>query len=528
VPSPIGGFLCLRAVRETGGTAIAVDESAMERATGELARRSGLDICPEGGAAWAACGELRESGWMRAASGSWSSTPAPASSTDEPQERKDAMRRIDARAAIAAALLAAVAGTAAAETLAFTGARLIPIAGPEIDSGTLVVADGAIVAVGRTGDVAIPAGATVRDLAGRVLMPGLVDTHSHLGRGSGGDASGPLQPDVRILDAVDVRSKNFWKARAGGVTTLNVMPGSGHLLSGQTVYLKPRAVGATIESWLVCADAERALCGGIKMANGTNSQKAPPFPGTRGRSAALQRGLFVRAVDYRTRLERAGDDPAKRPDRDLGLEAMVEALAGRRVIHFHTHRHDDIATVLRLSAEFGVRPVLHHLAGGVPMAAEIARFGLPASITVIDSPGGKLEALDASWTLGAALERAGVDVAIHTDDAVTDSRFLLRSAGLAVRGGMTRGKALEALTLAPARMLGLDSRLGSLTVGKDADFVVLSGDPFALATRVEETWIEGVRVYDSARDGRYLAGGPDVYPQNADHSDHATSQEGLE
>lgn len=438
------------------------------------------------------------------------------------------MRRLGCGAVLATALLATLPVSARAETLAFTGARLIPIAGAEIDGGTLVVADGKVVGVGRDGEVAIPAGAAVRDLAGRVVLPGFVDTHSHLGRGSGADSSGPLQPDVRILDAVDVRSKNFWKARAGGVTTLNVMPGSGHLLSGQTVYLKPRLLGATIEGWLVCADGERSICGGLKMANGTNSQKAPPFPGTRGRSAALQRGLFVKALDYRAKLVRAGDDAAKRPERDLGLEAVVEALDGRRVVHFHTHRHDDVATVLRLAAEFGIRPVLHHLSGGAPMAAEIARAGLPVSITVIDSPGGKLEALDASWTLGADLERAGVDVAIHTDDAITDSRFLLRSAALAVRGGMTRGKALEALTLAGARMLGLDARLGSLAPGKDADFVVLSGDPFAVATRVEETWIDGVLVYDRARDGRYLAGGHDVYPQAADHADHATSQEGFE
>jgi len=439
-----------------------------------------------------------------------------------------AMRTTDARAAVVAALLLTLPAGAGAETLAFTGGRVIPIAGAEIDGGTLVVADGRIVAVGRDGEVAIPAGAAVRDLGGRVVLPGFVDTHSHLGRGSGADRSGPLQPDVRILDAVDVRSANFWKARAGGLTTLNVMPGSGHLLSGQTVYLKPRLAGTTIESWLVCADAGRQICGGLKMANGTNSQKAPPFPGTRGRSAALQRGLFVKALDYREKLARAGSEAAKRPDRDLGLEAVAEVLDGRRIVHFHTHRHDDVATVIRLAGEFGFLPVLHHLAGGAPVAAAIARAGLPASITVIDAPGGKLEALDASWTLGAALERAGVDVAIHTDDAITDSRFLLRSAALAVRGGMTRAKALEGLTLAGARMLGLDGRLGSLEPGKDADFVVLSGDPFAVATRVDETWIEGVRVYDRARDGRYLAGGHDVYPQHADHSDHVAAQEGFE
>jgi len=421
----------------------------------------------------------------------------------------------------AVGMLAAAGAVAGRETaIALTGARLIPVGGPEIADGVLVARGGKIAAVGATGAVRIPRGAEVRDLRGKVVMPGLVDTHSHLGRGSGGDRSAPLQPEVRVLDAVDVRSTNFWKARAGGLTTLNVMPGSGHLLSGQTVYLKLRDGGATVEDWLLCADASRRICGGLKMANGTNSQRQPPFPGTRARSAALQRGLFLRAVEYREKLARAGADAAQRPDRDLGLEAMVEALDGRRVIHFHTHRHDDIATVLRLAAEFGVRPVLHHLSDGWKMAGEIARAGLPASITLVDSPGGKQEALDVSWSTGAALERAGVDVAIHTDDAITDSRFLLRSAAMAVRGGMSRAKALAAVTLAGARMLGLDGRIGSLAAGKDADFVVLSGDPLAHVTRVEETWVEGRKVFDLARDARYLAGGRDAYDRDADAADH--------
>jgi imidazolonepropionase-like amidohydrolase len=259
------------------------------------------------------------------------------------------------------------------------------------------------------------------------------------------------------------------------------------------------------------------------MANGTNSQGEPPFPGTRARSAALQRGLFVRAVEYREKVARAAADAAKRPDRELGLEAVVEALAGRRVIHFHTHRHDDIATVLRLAAEFGVRPVLHHLSDGGKMAAEIARAGLPASVTMVDSPGGKQEALAASWATPGALERAGVEVSIHTDDAITDSRFLRRSAALAVRSGMSRAGALAALTLAGARQLGLEERIGSLAPGKDADFVVLSGDPLSTWTVVEQTWVEGRQVFDLARDARYLAGGRDVYDRDADAADHRSA-----
>src|SRR5690606_15391199 len=153
-----------------------------------------------------------------------------------------------------------------------------------------------------------------------------------------------------------------------------------------------------------------------------------------------------------------------------------------RIVHFHTHRHDDILTVLRLAKEFGFRPVLHHVSEGSLVAAEIAAAGVPSSIIVVDSPGGKLEAARLSLGTGAALERAGADVGFHTDDSITDSRFFLRSAALAVRAGMSRQAALAGLTIAGARMLGLEGRVGSLEPGKDADLIVLSGDPLSAFT----------------------------------------------
>lgn len=424
------------------------------------------------------------------------------------------------RIALAVAMIAGTAGAggAAERTLAFTGARVIPIAGEEIERGVVVVEGGRIAAVGAEGAVAMPPGAEIVDLAGKVLLPGMVDTHSHLGRGSGGDASKPLHPDVRILDAIDPRAENFWKARAGGITTVNVMPGSGYLMSGQTVYLKLRLAGSDVDDYLMCADPERAICGGLKMANGTNSHRPPPFPGTRGKSAALVRELYVKAVEYRDKVRKPREKDAEAPARDLGLEALVEVLDGQRIVHHHTHRADDIVTVLRLAREFGFRPVLHHVSEAWKVADEIAAAGAPCSVILIDSPGGKHEAVGLSLETAAILEKAGVDVAFHTDDPITDSRFFLRSAALAVRSGMSRAKALEALTLAGARMLGLADRVGSIEPGKDADLVVLSGDPLAAATRVEQTWIEGTKVYDLATDGRYRTGGEDVYP-SADHGD---------
>ena len=391
--------------------------------------------------------------------------------------------------------------------LAFTGARIIPIAGDEIPDGVLVIHQGKIQAVGPASSVRIPAGAERIDVSGKVIMPGLVDSHSHIGGIDGADQSAPIQPDARILDSINVRDARIQKAQAGGVTTVNVMPGSGHLLSGQTLYLKLRD-GTTIDDLLI-HNPDGSIAGGIKMANGTNSRKKPPFPGTRAKSAALVREQYIKAIEYKRKLERAGDDPDKRPPRDLKMEALVEVLDGKRIVHHHTHRHDDILTVLRLQKEFGFRVVLHHVSDAWMVAGKIAEAGVGSSIILLDSPGGKLEAKDIRWENGAALEKAGALVGFHTDDGITDSRLFLRSAAMAVRAGMSRQAALEALTIANAKLLDLDNRVGTLEPGKDADFILLSGDPLSVYTHVRETWVEGKKVFDRSdpKDRLYAVGG---------------------
>lgn len=406
-------------------------------------------------------------------------------------------------------LLFVLAAPLAAQPTAYIGATIYPISGPPIENGMLIVEDGKIVEVGPVR--ANLAGIQQVDLSGKVLMPGLVDTHSHIGEGDGGDRSSALHPEVRILDAIDPLSDTFKKARAGGLTTLNIMPGSGHLMSGQTVYLKPRRA-QTIDDLVFCDDLLNGICGGMKMANGTNSiRENGPFPGTRAKSAAMVRSLFLKAQQYREKKEAAEDDDM--PPRDLEMEALLEVMDGRRIVHFHTHRQHDILTALRLGEEFGFTPVLHHVSEGWKVADEIAAAGAPASIIVLDSPGGKIEADELYITTGGVMERAGVDVAYHTDDYITDSRLFLRSAALGVRGGMSRDAALESLTLAGARMLGLDDRIGSLEVGKDADFIVLSGDPLSVYTHVEQTYIDGEKVFDraDAEDRKAAVGGYDVF-----------------
>ena len=417
---------------------------------------------------------------------------------------------------LACALLAS-ASVAAEPVTVFRGATVLPIAGPPIDDGVVVVRGGTIEAVGAEGDVPIPDGADVRDLDGLILMPGLVDTHSHLGEVSGGDRSGPLHPGVRALDAVNVLDESFWRARAGGLTTVNVMPGSGHLMSGQTVYLKLRPDPVTIDDWLFCDDATAGVCGSMKMANGTNSMQGKPFPGTRAKSAAMVRELFARAEDYRAK--RDADDGGKAPARDLGLEAVAQVLSGERRVQFHTHRHDDIATMLRMKREFGFDVVVQHGTESWMLADELAAAGVGVSFTLVDSPGGKEEILRMRMDAPALLERAGVAVSINTDDWITDSRLLLRTTAIAVRNGMTREGALRAVTLVPAAQLGLEDRIGSIEPGKDADLVVLSGDPFSVRTRVLETWVEGRRVFDASNPehAKYVSGGYGVYPASAGH-----------
>ena len=406
--------------------------------------------------------------------------------------------------------LLAAPGVAREPAIAIVGARIIPISGPEIPDGVLIIEDDRIQSVGPSDRVKLPKDAVIVNAQGKVIMPGLVDTHSHVGGGWGADGSAPIQPDARVLDSIDCRSAGFQRAQAGGLTTLNVMPGSGHLRSGQTLYLKTKDVD-TIEEMAV-HDASGAIMGGMKMANGTNSQGDAPFPGTRSKSAALVREQFVKAQAYREKLaawKKDPKDPKKEPTRDLGMEALVEVLEGKRVVHHHTHRHDDIITVLRLKKEFGFRVVLHHVSEAWKVADEIAAAGVACSVIVVDSPGGKLEARDLSLATPGILEKAGAAVSLHTDDWITDSRLFLRSAGLAVRAGMSRKGALESVTLQAARQLDLGDRIGSLERGKDADFIVLSGDPLSVWTRVEQTWIEGRKVFDlsNEKDRLWATGG---------------------
>ncbi|MCS6864753.1 MAG: amidohydrolase family protein [Gemmataceae bacterium] len=403
----------------------------------------------------------------------------------------------------------------AAKRLAFTGATIYTATSEQpIDNGLLLIHNGTIEYVGPFPDMFDRTNTDVIDLKGRVIIPGLVDTHSHLGVWSrpgvpgntdGNEMSGPVQPAVRAIDSFNPDDPGINMALAGGITTANVMPGSGNVIGGQTVYVKYR--GRSIDEMRITGRHHgREILGGLKMANGENpkgygrNKQQAPF--TRMKIAALQRETFQRAQEYKARLD-AGEKPA----RDIALEPLVEVLEGRRTVHFHCHRADDLLTAIRISEEFGFEIVLQHATEGYRVAEVLAKKKIPVSLTLLDAPGGKAETMGLLEENAAILEKAGVTVTINTDDSITESRFFLRTGAIAVRGGMSEAAALKALTLNAARLLHLDHRLGSLEKGKDADFVILSGPPFSVYTQVLQTWIDGQKVFDVTTDRAYQTGG---------------------
>ncbi len=402
---------------------------------------------------------------------------------------------------------------AADKVIAFVNATIhTATADKPLEKATLLVKGSTILDVGA--NVAVPAGAEVIDLKGATIIPGLVDTHSHVGvwtrpnvpaNSDGNEMSGPVQPAVRAIDSFNPDDPGVKMALAGGVTTANVMPGSGNVIGGQTVYLKYR--GRTVEEMRVLGRAgTKEILGGLKMANGENpkgygrTKQQAPF--TRMKVAALQRETFQKAKEYKAKI-----DSGAKVDRDVALEPIVEVLNGTRTVHFHCHRADDLMTAVRISEEFGFELVLQHATEGYRVADVLAKKKIPVSLTLIDSPGGKAETIGLLEENAAVLEKAGVTVTINTDDSITESRFFLRTGAIAVRGGMSEAAALKALTINAAKVMHLDHRVGSLEKGKDADFAILSGPPFSVYTHVRQTWIEGKKVFDYATDRAYATGG---------------------
>lgn len=388
---------------------------------------------------------------------------------------------------------------------AVVGGRVLTGAGAEFAPGVVLIENGRIKSVGPAASVAVPAGARVINAAGHIVTPGLIDSHSHLGLGpSGGvtednEMSNPVMPELRVIDSIHPEGEGpdesqFRRALAEGVTAVVARPGSGNVVGGQSAVLKLR--GGTIDDMVVLFPAD------MKMALGRKGYYAAKgaMPTTKMGAAYLVRKALVEAAEYGQALERyerqkAKDPKAAPPARDLGKEALLKVVRREIPVHIHVDSADDIMTAVRLAEEFRfLRLSLGHAVEAYKVAGELARRG----VTVVVGPqmtayddGGRLV------NLAGDLAEKGVHVDIMTDADVVQESFLRYQAAVAVKYGMDPARALESITLNPARTMGLEGRMGSLEPGKDADLVIFSGDPFDVATRVLMVFIDGRPVYEA-------------------------------
>ena len=407
-------------------------------------------------------------------------------------------------------LLLALLATAAAAgpSTAIINAHILPVSGPPIPQGTVLIEDGRISAVGSAAEVSVPAGVSVLDAAGRYLMPGLIDVHSHMGvypwpgaraHGDGNEATAPLTPRVWAGDSIRVADPAFSRARAGGITTIQVLPGSANLVGGQSAVLKLREA-RTLDAMLFDG-APR----GIKMACGENPKRVygedEDGPSTRMGSIAAMRAAFQAALDYQA-ARRRREPPPTDPD----LEVLLAVLRGEIRVHVHCYRQDDIEGIYRVMDDFGVQVAsLQHALEAYKVRDLIVQHGT-AIATWPDWWGFKMEAYDAIPENAALVKADGGVVALHSDSPNTVQRMYTEAAKM-LRYGATEQQALEMITLDPARMLGIEDRVGSIAVGKDADLALFSLHPLDAYTRVELTWIDGVIVYSRTTEGT-----PDARP----------------
>jgi imidazolonepropionase-like amidohydrolase len=386
---------------------------------------------------------------------------------------------------------------------------VVPVSSPPISGGTVLLADGMITAVGGS-DLEVPTGATVVEATGKWVLPGFVESHAHVGiheesNGVPGDdtneTSNPNMAGVRALDGIDIEDEGFRDAVSAGITTVVVKPGSGNPIGGQTVAIKTWG-GLTIDDQLVndSVSIKSAFGENPKLVYSANNMT----PMTRLGIAVVIRQAFEEARFYVAQRDAAKDGPFRR---DLALEALGRLLSGELAWDVHVHRHDDIASAMRVAEEFGLRLVVNHGTEAHKIAGLLAERDIPVIVGPIITARSKLELSDHSVGTAGVLASAGVRIAITTDHPEVPIYLLPVQAALAVRDGLDKDAALEALTTSPAHILRLDTKVGSLAEGLDGDVVIWSGDPLDVKSRAERVFIRGVQVYEwdaAAGEGRML------------------------
>jgi len=401
---------------------------------------------------------------------------------------------------------------------AFTNATIWTAAGPEIEDGVLIIENGKIIAVGEGLDLS---GMEVINCGGGFLLPGFVDPHTHTGvwgEGArddydGNEISEAITPYTRVLDAIYPEDIGFEDARRGGVTTVGIGHGSANPIGGQ--FSVSKTYGLVADDMVIKEPA------GVKMALGENPKRVGEHykraPNSRMGVAYLARKAFYEAIEYRKDWEhhRALEaDEAKKPEgerkplrepkRDLGKEILLSVLDREIPVRNHAHRMDDIRTAIRLADEFGYRLVIEHATEAYRIVDEVAGRDVMLAIGPLFGDRSKREVNKATPASVGIMVGRGCTVAIMTDSPFNPIHNLRDLAIFAIREGLDPNRALETVTLNGARILGVDDRLGSLEPGKDADFVILDGDPWDARSKVQATYIDGRRVFEA--DGPYIPG----------------------
>jgi imidazolonepropionase-like amidohydrolase len=394
----------------------------------------------------------------------------------------------------------------AAALVAITNATILTASHGTIEKGTIVIRNGKIAAIGK--DIAIPAGAQLIDGNGKYVMPGIIDAHSHSAGEAINEGSRSVTAQVRMQDVLREDAIGLYRELAGGVTTLNILHGSANTIGGQNAVVKIRW-GLPIDSMLLAGappGIKFALGENVRQTNGPQIPgRAQRYPRTRMGQEEVLRDAFTRAREYQA--EWKSYDAAKRavkkgqlepipPARDLQLDALVEVLAGKRLVHAHSYRSDEILMLLKVAKDFGFRVAsLQHVLEGYKIADEIAAAGTGAS-TFADNWAYKLEAYDAIPFNAALMAERGVKVTINSDSDERARRLYQEAAKAMKYGGASEEEALRMITLNAAWQLGIDKLTGSIDVGKDADLAIFNGHPFAPASRVEMTLIDGRVFFD--------------------------------
>ena len=351
------------------------------------------------------------------------------------------------------------------------------MAGADIENGCVVIDDnGKILAVGA--DLEVPAGAEVIDAEGRLVTPGCVEAHCHIGLDNEGmgweghdynEIVDPLSPQMRAIDSINPQDEAFGLALAGGVTSACTGPGSANVVGGTFAAIK--LSGKRVDKMII----KHPLA--MKAAFGENPKRCygqgmKKSPGTRMATAALLRELL-----FKTRRYAQDKDTGKNPGFDMKLEAMIPVIKGELPLKCHAHRADDILTAVRIGKEFGIKLTLDHCTDGAIIADELAEEGLPAFVGPTLGNKSKIELRNKSFTTPKALHEAGVPISIITDAPVIPLQYLPMCAGLAVDAGLDMDEAWKAITINPAVQTGIGDRVGSLEPGKDGDVVIWAENP---------------------------------------------------